>query len=346
MFILNYIFNFTKNSGFSKKFLPAPDPIRVASVFFSFFFFFFFFFLLLFTLPVYRNSTVNNIAGPNIFSSAAAHASESGNGPAEYKISGKVMDIFNGAQIYKAVVSFNGEEFLTSASGHYSAKLSQGVYSVSVTHENYHNRIIKSYSVSGNESYDYYLIPESFDLREFDKFGGYSLNKLRFSKPPVFIINTGYYNGSKSTFDKEHIEKIISVINQLRGISDFFKNSSIVRQNISKFNDIPSGAIVFCRDDYADYTEGGHAQFIDGKHSSLIVINPLYNSLVGFFEVVTKHELMHAIGFYTHAPFGYDSILVPSLPMPPDYTDIDRKVIKLFYSMPPAVAYPHVTDFK
>ena len=52
MFILNYIFNFTKNSGFSKKFLPAPDPIRVASVFFSFFFFFFFFFLLLFTLPV------------------------------------------------------------------------------------------------------------------------------------------------------------------------------------------------------------------------------------------------------------------------------------------------------
>lgn len=264
----------------------------------------------------------------------------------EYKISGKVMDIFDGTQIYKATVSFDAGEFITSASGHYSAKLKQGVYKLTVKHENYHERLIKSYAVNGNESYDYYLIPASYDLGEFDKFGGYSLNKLRFSKPPVFIINTGYYNGSKSSFDKTHIEKITSVINQLRGISDFFKNSSIVRQSISTLNDIPPGAIVFCRDDYADYTEGGHARFINGKHSSLIVINPLYNNLTGFFEVVTKHELMHAIGFYTHAPSGYDSILVPSFPMPPDYTDIDRKIIKLFYSMPPAVSYPHVTELK
>ncbi len=339
MFIFNYIFNFSINSGFSKKFLPASnlisDLIKVTVILF----------FLLLNFIVYYNYSVENMAGGGGFT-ASAHAAESGGGPAEYKISGKVMDIFNDTQIYKAVLSFNGEEFLTSASGHYSAKLRQGAYGVSVTHENYHERVIKSYAVSGNESYDYYLIPKSFDLREFDKFGGYSLNKLRFSKPPIFIINTGYYNGSKSSFDKEHIEKITSVINQLRGISDFFKNSSIVRQSISTFNDIPPGAIVFCRDDYADYTEGGHAQFISGRHSSLIVINPLYNNMSGFFEVVTKHELMHAIGFYTHAPFGYDSILVPSLPMPPDYSDIDRKVIKLFYRMPSLVSYPHATDFK
>lgn len=264
----------------------------------------------------------------------------------EVEITGKVIDIFTDARIYKATVSFGENSFETGASGHYKALVERGAYKFSVSHSDYYQRQINSYAADGDENFDIYLIPKSFDLQTFQKFGGYSFDRCKFKTPPVFIINTGKFKNSKNTFDKKQIDSINSVINELKSISDFFKLSAVEKRSISSENDVPQGSISINRDDLADYTEGGHAQFLPAKHSSIVVMNPLYNNLEGFFEVALRHELMHAIGFYTHVPSDIDSILVPTLPIPPNYTDLDKKVIKLFYRMPFSASYPHATSVK
>ena len=264
----------------------------------------------------------------------------------EIEITGKVLDIFTDARIYKASVSFGENSFETGASGHYKALVERGAYNLSVSHGDYYQRQINSYAADGDETFDFYLIPKSFDLQTFQKFGGYSFDRCKFKKPPVFIINTGKFKNSKNTFDSKQIDSINSVINELKSFSDFFKLSAVEKRSISSENDVPPESISINRDDLADYTEGGHAQFLPVKHSSVVVMNPLYNNLEGFFEVALRHELMHAIGFYTHVPPDIDSILVPTLPIPPNYTDLDKKVIKLFYRMPFSASYPHTTSGK
>ncbi len=265
---------------------------------------------------------------------------------AEYEVSGKIMDIFDETRIYKAVVSFDDEQFLTGASGHFSAKLKPGVYKFSVTCEGYYPRVINNFAVESNEEYDQYIIPQSFDLEIYKNFNAYSGLLPKFANPPQIIIGTGKYNGSKNSFSSEQIDSINSVIGELKSISDFFSRSMVVKRDVESVKDIPEDAIVICRDDFANYTEGGHAEHHGWKRSHLIVVNPLHNRLKGFFEVVLRHELMHAIGFYIHVPPGTDSILVPTFPIPPDYTALDRKVIKLYYRMPLKVSYPHTTDGK
>ena len=262
------------------------------------------------------------------------------------EITGKVVDIFTDARIYKASVSFGENSFETGASGHYKAVVDRGAYALSVSHGDYYQRQINSYAADGDETFDFYLVPKSFDLQIFQKFGGYSFDRCKFKTPPVFIINDGKFKNSKNSFDKKQIDSINSVINELKSFSDFFKSSSVEKRSVSSENDVPPESITICRDDLADYTEGGHAQFLPAKRSSVVVMNPLYNNLEGFFEVALRHELMHAIGFYTHVPPDIDSILVPTLPIPPNYTDLDKKVIKLFYRMPFSVSYPHITELK
>ncbi|HOT76428.1 MAG TPA: carboxypeptidase-like regulatory domain-containing protein [Candidatus Wallbacteria bacterium] len=281
-----------------------------------------------------------------VFMGFIAQASAAQDTGDEYEVSGKIMDIFDETRIYKAVVSFGDEQFLTGASGHFSAKLKPGVYKFSVTCEGYYPRAVNNFTVESNEEYDQYIIPQSFDLETYKKFNAYSSAMPKFANPPVFVINTGKYNGSKNTFSREQIDSIDSVISELKSMSDFLNRSTVVKKEIESAEDIPEESIVICRDDFADYTEGGHAEYRGAKRSSLVIINPLHNRLVGFFKVALRHELMHAIGFYTHVPPGTDSILVPTFPIPPDYTALDRKVIKLFYRMPSNVDYPHTTDKK
>lgn len=262
----------------------------------------------------------------------------------EFEISGKVVDVFGENRIYKAVVAFGDNSFETGASGHFIAKVRRGAYPLKVAHPDYYERTVRSFSVSGDAKRDFYLIPRSFDLKIYEKYSGYSLDRFKFNTPPTFIINTDNFKESKNTFTSKQIDTIYSVIGQIKSISDFFNGSSIVRRGFKNESEVPENSIAITRDDRADYIEGGHAQYLPRKRSSIVVINPLYNRLEGYFEVVMRHELMHAIGFYTHLPQDFDSILVPTLPMPPDFTGLDRKVIKLFYRMPFGASYPHSTE--
>jgi len=261
---------------------------------------------------------------------------------AEITLKGNFKDILTDRNVSGATVALGeSASAQTSNWGDFELRAPAGTYKFTVTHPDYYTRNITSFNLAGNEPYNDFLIPKSFEIFYYDELARPRIRPYteKWEKPPTIVIHNGpygYVNYVATQADRTTIKDTIrSSIAPYLGwnIYSFNNNVTIIEDNYTvnkKKYDGPGYIIIFFepRMDGAALGECGGA-----------VNNNCQLVLKSKDKGVIIHEFLHALGFRS----GHSSSksIMTSEKSQNELTELDRQILKIHSRLRIGTTTPH-----
>lgn len=259
----------------------------------------------------------------------------------EVTLKGNLKDILTDRNVEGAVVRLGGSEARTSRWGDYELSAPVGTHRLTVTSPDHYKRTIAAFALTGDETYNDFLIPRSFEIEAYDEVARSRLRPYtdKWENPPTIVINNGphgYVNYVATSADRATIKDTIrNDIAPYLGwnIYSLNNNVTIIEDDYNLYRnkyDGPGYIVIF----FEPRMDGAALGECSGRvnYNCQIVLKSKDRAVI-------IHEFLHALGFR----LGHSSrkSIMTSEKSQESLTELDRQILKIHSRLRVGTTTPH-----